>query len=100
MDDGIQDSYITRKNDLTEPSPGIDLYPNPVTDNLVIKNGQPVSIKMIEIITASGNTVIIESAGAEQSVINLPVRQLRPGIYFVRITYRDNTTFTKKIIKQ
>jgi hypothetical protein len=74
---------------------GVDVYPNPATDNLTIKLfGDRSRDFRIEIITITGMTVIAEEisfTGTYNHEELIPVRDFKNGLYFVRITTKDKT---------
>lgn len=72
----------------------IILYPNPATD-MVNLAGIPVH-STISIISISGQTILSLNPNSENVVID--VRNLRTGVYFVRIGDKERKTF--KLLKQ
>jgi hypothetical protein len=89
-------SFIT---DNTIPAINYNLYPNPVTDHLIIENNNLIGIIKIEVINARGNKEFIQNINSAQQVITIPMQQLRTGIYFIQITNKDKIVITKKIMK-
>jgi len=80
-------------------SDGIQIYPNPVKDELRIKNGE-WRIENVEILDLSGRAVetrLIASLHKDNATIN--VSSLPQGIYFVKIT-TDKGMVTRKFIKE
>lgn len=72
----------------------IILYPNPATE-MVNLAGIPVH-STISIISISGQTIMSLNSNSENVVID--VRNLRTGVYFVRIGDKERKTF--KLLKQ
>jgi cytochrome c peroxidase len=75
------------------------LYPNPLADKLFIENNTTGAISRVEIINASGNTVFIQNTNTGKNTVTIPTNHLHPGIYFVRITNKDNLVVIKRIVK-
>ncbi len=72
------------------------VFPNPVTNNLSVRNMVGEEVKMIKIISSSGELVYAENPVSDVSVINLNF--LAEGIYTILIE-THNHYFTEKIIK-
>jgi hypothetical protein len=72
------------------------IFPNPVTNNLFVRNMGGLEVKMIKIISSSGELVYAENPLSDVSVINLSF--LSGGIYTVLIE-THNHYFTERIIK-
>ncbi len=69
----------------------IEIYPNPVSNQLFIKCPE---FKHVEIYD-SKQSLVTKSNTQKISTSHLP-----KGIYFVKITLTDNTTYTEKVIKK
>jgi hypothetical protein len=69
-----------------------ELYPNPVT-NIVLVSTQE-KINEIQIFDVTGKQVLV----VKDSSTNIDVSQLKPSIYFVKIS-TDKGVLTKKLIK-
>jgi arabinan endo-1,5-alpha-L-arabinosidase len=78
-----------------QPS-GIDLYPNPVVDELFIKTYGAGSLK-VEIYTISGVKVYSENLINGKNSVS--VKNLKPGIYLVKI-YDEQNVVTKQVVKK
>ncbi|HEY6064102.1 MAG TPA: cytochrome c peroxidase, partial [Chitinophagaceae bacterium] len=100
--DNNSNKPITEKNSAVESESALKytLYPNPVTDQLVIENNHASGIAKVEIINGSGISEIVQIENSVQKLITIPMQKLRPGIYFIRITNKDSTVITKKIMKK
>lgn len=72
------------------------IFPNPASEQVYIESNEP--IQKIEVITTSGNVVISDNAGENQSCV-INVQSLHPGMYLVRITIKDRIQ-VRRIIKQ
>jgi hypothetical protein len=78
---------------LSETTETINIYPNPVPDVLYIKTAEPV--KQIEVLSVNGK-LLKTIIGA---VNELSVRDLRSGVYMLRITTGKGVVI-KRIIKK
>lgn len=76
------------------PGNGVDVYPNPASDNLVIKFfGDIDRDYRIEIMTMTGIPVISDELSFTGTYFLekvVPVRNLRSGLYLISITSKDN----------
>ena len=87
--------YRAGKTGISETEAGkINIYPNPVKDELTIENGE-LTIKKITIADLSGKS--IQQINGSQKQINVSV--LAKGIYFVKIE-TDKGVVTRKLIKE
>lgn len=73
------------------------LYPNPVKDKIFIKNDHQTILK-VKILDIQGRKVM-EKRGM-QDEIEIDLRELPSGVYFVITESKDNILKTEKIIKQ
>lgn len=73
----------------------LSLSPNPVVENLSIKNSE--EINNIVIYTVTGQEIL--NVNPNQLATTLNLENLNAGVYFAKITSGGNTA-TKKIIKQ
>ncbi|SNC66559.1 Por secretion system C-terminal sorting domain-containing protein [Hymenobacter gelipurpurascens] len=75
---------------------GYTLYPNPSADGLVQVQGRYVRATVLD---ALGRVVWEQPAG-EAGKAQLSLQQLRPGVYFVRLTLAGGLTVTKQLVRQ
>lgn len=68
------------------------LFPNPVTDQLIVKNRNGV-IRKIELYNSDGQ-LTTEVRNSDR----VPVRHLKPGTYTARVIYADQTAVTRRVI--
>nr|AIA91524.1 CAZy families PL1 protein [uncultured Flavobacteriaceae bacterium] len=73
----------------------IQLYPNPVTENIHIKSKE--EIQKVEIYSTSGNLVFSQNMN-NKSIVN--VEHLTNGIYLIKITDQKGVAKTAKFIKK
>lgn len=74
---------------------GLKIYPNPFADYIFIDAGNG-KISKIEILDSSGKKV----TSYTNPSISIDLKMLSKGIYFLRITKKDGSILTKKIIKK
>lgn len=79
-----------------DPETSINLYPNPVTDELYIKTEGTKSLK-IDIYSISG--VKVYSENLENGKNSISVKELGSGIYIVKL-YDENKVILKQIVKK
>ncbi|WP_158869856.1 T9SS type A sorting domain-containing protein [Maribellus comscasis] len=73
----------------------IELYPNPVTENLIVNNiGNYTQILIFNI---SGELILQKELQQNESIFNLA--NIKPGMYFVQLR-KNSEVFSTKIIKQ
>jgi len=76
----------------------LQLYPNPFTDECVLKFDKGITGKaIIHVTDAQGRLVV--SMNVNNSSVHFG-KELKPGIYFVQVIQNNNIIFRKKIIKQ
>ncbi|UOQ53753.1 glycosyl hydrolase family 18 protein [Hymenobacter cellulosivorans] len=73
----------------------VDLYPNPVTNELLIRSDQDLTNSRYEVVDAQGQ-VWAQGAGP---VTRLNVTKLPTGIYTLRLSLQGRTTITKRFVK-
>jgi cytochrome c peroxidase len=96
MDEQGSNNFFT---DNTAPAINYHLYPNPVTNQLVIENNNLSGIIKVEVINAKGNIEFVQFINSEQLIITIPMQKLRTGIYLIQITNKEKFVTTKKIMK-
>jgi len=74
----------------------IDIYPNPTSDVLNIKNNSTDTIASIEIYSINGAKV--KQHKGNESITTISVADLQTGVYFVKVT-TNNSTANYKFIK-
>lgn len=76
-------------------SSGIEIYPNPANDKLVIKltDNKPV---IVQLISTEGRIVLDKQTNTQLETFN--ISSLPKGIYSVKIKQNNNNVFTKKIL--
>lgn len=70
----------------------LSVYPNPCTDRISITSGINEKIEAYSVTDALGKTVL-EGTGGILAVEGLPVSNLTPGAYMVKVKYKDDKTW-------
>jgi len=79
------------------------IYPNPVNDMLnLIYKGKDIIKGVINVVVqdATGKAVIKFRAASKSAHLNIPVSNLRSGIYFIRIDVLNEMQMNEKFVKQ
>lgn len=77
----------------------IQIYPNPVKDNMTVNFGKPLSVDCSLLITdAAGRTIQKETAAKGQTVCTFDVGKLASGTYLIELSL-GTEKITKKITK-
>ena len=74
----------------------IRIYPNPVTDNIVIRLMEDIPNLKYQITDLNGR-VLIQKTAINSTILNINVKNLTPGLYFLKLI-NDNKTLQSKII--
>jgi hypothetical protein len=74
--------------------PEFSVSPNPVTDNITINSVQ--APKFIEIYSATG-ALLLKYSNSEKN--NYSVTHLTKGLYYVKVTFRNGSRLTQKLLK-
>lgn len=94
----------TGLNELNQTLNSINLSPNPVTENLNISLPKEIDeILCLELFDVAGSkirTLDNKELISKQNTITINVENIHNGIYFLKISGSNNTSITKKIIKQ
>jgi len=73
----------------------IQLYPNPSSDLIFVKNNSTYTIQSFEVFSVTGNLLATQNSNLEQiSLHNYP-----SGVYFIKLRFNDTLTATYKILK-
>lgn len=94
---------ITFEEETVSSHENLTIYPNPTKDNVTIRINSDDNSKLITSIyvySVNGSLIqkITEKNGINNREINLV--HLKTGLYILHIHFNDNTTSTKKIIKE
>ena len=88
----IRNVNLDKKSDLA-----IISYPNPVSDRVYIQMKDWTQVKTIQLIGANGQ-IIYDSFGKLVNQIN--VKNLATGVYVLRLTLRDGSVVTGKVVRE
>jgi len=89
--------FMLASNITTNNLATIELFPNPVTNELYINNAQQV--KNITIVNMTGQTVI-EELGTGNKTMVISTQYLPSGIFFVTLKNNEGFQITKKLVKK
>jgi hypothetical protein len=87
--------YINTVNIDEKIIESIQVYPNPVTNNLKINNINNIDMVSVSIIDFTGHRV----KEFEPNCSDIDVSTLKPGIYFLKMTYKNGEILKKVIVK-
>ena len=85
---GIEDSYGDK----------ITVYPNPISTDITIELPVPSKNILVDITDATGKSVLRKTYKAAKT-IEMDVRSLSPGIYFINVNTSDIRSTIKVIVK-
>jgi hypothetical protein len=88
--------YVDFNVGQAEPGKGMRIYPNPARDYLVIESNRMISEACLYDFLGR---MVISNNGMEERVKQLPVSDLTPGIYILRVI-ADGSVETRKIVKE
>jgi len=88
-------AYSSIKNVVFEGGAAPAVYPNPVSDVVFLKDIDAKNVKEVSIINASGITAY---KAASISAAGINVASLTSGIYVVKVTKKDGSLSTHKIV--
>jgi hypothetical protein len=79
---------------------GVDIFPNPVKDNLNIHFEENQQIQNLQIFDAAGRVVSTPGLGNidHSRRFQIPVSHLSPGVYLMRIETSSGSSFVEKIV--
>ncbi|CAN5419219.1 hypothetical protein BH10BAC2_BH10BAC2_18430 [soil metagenome] len=83
-------------NDETAISTGIRIFSSPVKDMLQI-DGLDASAKTIITVSSSYGKIIYQSRSSGSATYSANVSKLKPGIYYITIKEKDNSTLLRFI---
>ena len=76
----------------------MNVYPNPAGNNVRIDLPSGVEGKLVEIMDVMGKVVSVVSATSQNNTVN--TNALQPGLYTLKVTTTDGSTFLSKFTKQ
>lgn len=88
-------------NDISPIASSFQLYPNPATDILYVKqSGQQTGIAQLNVYDASGKLVLCKSIMLNNTIISIPISEWTSGIYFYNLQKDGMLLTSGKFIKQ
>jgi glucuronoarabinoxylan endo-1,4-beta-xylanase len=95
VEGGLKSSEIAGENGTISDNEKLEVYPNPVSNELYIQNADQNST--IEVFNLSGKLVLVEKLKADHNALN--VSSLKSGIYLLKAIGNDKTQLVKFIKK-
>ncbi len=89
------DTATTAINEITENA-AVELFPNPAINKVHITADKEIA--EIQFVDVNGKIFLFKNAFGKEAELNL--KQLVPGAYIVRLTYKDKTQSVAKLIKK
>lgn len=77
---------------------GLNIYPNPATEFLILANNQPAPLQ-VDLYNMLGDKIKSENLQADQTV-SLNVSDLLPGVYFAKYAVSNGRIICQKLIIQ
>jgi hypothetical protein len=102
---GVQQPFEISVLTGTEEAIGINLvcsaYPNPITDFLILKidNGNNINLSTLTFSLYDINGKLLESKKTEGNETIIPMENLIPSIYFLKVTFQNMEVRIFKITK-
>lgn len=81
-----------------ESNQDVSIYPNPTNHNAFLK-GDLDEVTRLEVSNSAGSIVYAVQMTDDQRELNLSEMDLESGIYFVKFTFKDGTTQSKRLVK-
>lgn len=97
---GISSLFDKQTVSVPEISPKLsfEIYPNPVTNNLVVKNAE--NIVKLDVISINGQKILEVNRNSKNNLQEINVSQLKEGMYFVKGYTDDGIVKCSKFIKK
>lgn len=97
-------SNCTGIDELIESENIVSIFPNPTNENLSVSFNQPneelFTIELFDVAGRKIKTFENRELISKQNTITVNIENIQTGIYFLKISGSNNTSITKKIIKQ
>lgn len=84
----------------TASLPMVSIYPNPAGDEMVVALGENVMADRVEIVSLSGQPVLVRNIGEPLHKVTLPIGDIPVGIYFVELKNGNRRVSTEKLVIQ
>ncbi len=92
----VQDDNVTGKEELVTKNPNVEVYPNPVNDELTIENTAKPEFDKVEVYSATGQLMKDHQIDAS-AIKSINVAGLEEGVYFLRLVGSEKTAATRFI---
>ncbi len=79
------------------PSNDAVFFPNPVTNNEFTIKGTEI-IKSIEVYNSLGQVVLSQANPVARGDMHIVLEDTHSGLFFVKVTFRDNSSINKKLL--
>ncbi|MCG9911998.1 MAG: T9SS type A sorting domain-containing protein [Flavobacteriales bacterium] len=90
-------SFLVSNEEHQLNSSEISIFPNPVTEQLILYSAEPIS--SFSITDISGKTYSVSASKPAETNYSLSVENLSAGLYFLQV-FSNGKIFTQKFIKQ
>ena len=89
----------TDPNSISEIIPSNDaiFFPNPVTNNEFTVKGTEI-IKSVEVYNSLGQVVLNKVNNVARGDMHIILDNVQAGLFFVKVTFRDNSSINKKLL--
>ena len=74
------------------------LFPNPASDVVYLLSGNNASYLDVSIVTVTGSTISQKRYPSVAGQIQIPVNDLKPGVYFIRVMNGDKNSKTHRLL--
>ncbi len=92
----IHDGDPTNTRETTASEMSYSLYPNPVKDHLTLRFNDGAEPESVELYDLAGRLVGTKPNGLE----SIDMSAMSSGVYMLRVTMKDGTSYHEKIIKE
>nr|MBK9653609.1 T9SS type A sorting domain-containing protein [Bacteroidota bacterium] len=96
----IDSNYVTSITENNSNSFALSLYPNPVSDFLLINNLENQKIKSVTITNALGKIIYQNTFSKIESLIKIDTKLFPAGVYFLQCSNADDKISLIKFVKE
>lgn len=76
------------------------LFPNPASHSITLKNASRLNLDNVQIIDVTGKLIKTMKLNDMELTQDILIEELANGVYFIRVNAINNSTITKRLIKQ